>query len=43
MEQAVSIPGPPQVREEKKAPAAAGIRYPTFIVVAVVLMFVALI
>jgi cell division protein FtsL len=43
MEQAVSIPGSPHVREERKASAAASIRYPTFIVVAVVLMFVALI
>jgi cell division protein FtsL len=43
MEQAVSIPGQPQVREERKESASAGIKYPTFIVVAVVLMFVALI
>ena len=41
MEQAVSAQGIPQVREEKKA--SSGIKYPTFIVVAIVLMFVALI
>ncbi len=42
MEQAVSAQGISQVREEKKA-ASDGIKYPTFIVVAIVLMFVALI
>lgn len=41
MEQAVSAQAIPRVREEAKS--SSGIKYPTFIVVAIVLMFVALI
>ena len=41
MAQAISTQSLPHVREERKA--ASGINYPTFIVVAIVLMFVALI
>jgi cell division protein FtsL len=41
MEQAVSAQAIPHAREERNA--SSGIKYPTFIVVAIVLMFVALI
>ncbi len=41
MEQAVSVQAITHVGEEKKS--SSGIKYPTFIVVAIVLMFVALI
>jgi len=41
MEQAISTQAMPHVREEKKE--SSGINYPTFIVVAIVLMLVALI
>lgn len=43
MSQAVTTDNLPNVREEKKKSSISGIRYPTFIVVTLVLMFVAVI